>query len=994
MTRISRTFIAALVLGVSLTLPSRALAQDQDVLSRVLGKVVTSIAFQIEGTPASNPALNAMVDVKVGEPLTLAQLRSSELRLTTAGQFEEVAVDAHESPQGVDVTFDLSPRHPIDRVDIAGSDLGLDRATLDKTVRARFSFSGSLASISPATVAGFLQQSLVDEGYLTADVTPTTVKTHNPDRATLVLTVAAGPRAIITHSEVRPVRSLPISADDILTRAGARAGMPYRRRAIEAALASIRSDLQGRGYYAAIATVDRPVVSGDRQGVQLTFIVDAGPRVEVHYAGDPPPSGDIENYVPIRREGAADDDLLEDSRGRLENGLKNEGFVNARVSVTKDTSSPDLLSVTFKIDRGPRFRVAQIDLPDGLHLSRDAILADLAIAPGDVYDVARVLAGLSRVLREYQSLGYYTASAVPAYRPLATPTPAGDTQIALEPTITEGPRGTIAAIQFKRGTTQIPEAKLVSTMQTVRDGPYVLETVAGDRDRLEALYLNDGYRSASVTITPQPSQDGTRVTLEVAIDEGPQVIVGSIDVVGQAKASAESIREDLTLQVGQPFSEEKRLESQNRLAQRGVFRSVTIQEEPRLPGETRARIIVAVVESPATVLGYGAGVEVDRRTRVTPDGPVQHLLVAPRAFFQVDRKNLFGRDRTLSFFARFSFKSKPQNSDADPTVTNPSGYGFSEYRVSGTYRQRNARANRSLLLGVTSEQEIQTTYNFVHKLANAEVQKTVTNRLNVSGRYALDFTKLFDVQIPPDQRLQIDRLFPQVRLSLLSGSVLWDRRNDPIAPQLGVTMSADVEFAMRHLGSEVGYDKVFVQASAFRPLVPSRRFVLAGRVELGLAHGFPREGLDADQQDELPASQRFFAGGGTTVRGFEQDQLGYANPKFDTPPGPSNGGVLTPNGLSNGGNGLVILNLELRTVVKKIAGHDFGVVVFSDAGNVFEKASDVDMTHLRATAGLGFRYDSAFGPFRLDFGYKLHPDLIGGVRERGWEYHLSLGEAF
>jgi outer membrane protein assembly factor BamA len=993
MARLRFLACAAAMLAVFLTQPATARAQDQAVLSRVLGKVVTSVTFDIEGTPAANPALTALVDVKVGQPLTLAGLRSSEERLTTVGQFEEVAVDARESAQGVDLTFSLSPRHPIDRVEIAGDDLGLERAALDKTVHARFS---TFASVSPASVAGFLQQALIDEGYLSADVTPTTVKTHNPDRATLVLTVAAGPRAVVTHSEVRPVRNLPITADEILTRTGARAGAPYRRRAIEAALASIRSDLQGRGYYAAVATVDRPVVSADRQGVQLTFIVDSGPRVDVRYEGDAPPSGDIENYVPIRREGAADDDLLEDSRGRLENGLKNEGFVNARVSVAKDTSSADVLVVTFHISRGPRFRVARIDVPSNLHLAREILLADLGIVPGDAYNESRVLVGLNKVLREYQALGYYTVKAEPAYKPLATPSKNGETAIALEPTITEGPRGTIAAILFNRATMQIAEAKLISTMQTVRDGPYVLDTVASDRDRLEALYLNNGFRNANVDITPEQSVDGTRVTLTIAIDEGPQIIVGSIDVVGQTKASPESIKEDMTLQVGQPFSEEKRLESQSRLAQRGVFRSVSIQEEPRLPGETKARVIVSVVESPATVLGYGGGLEADRRTRRDAETGVvtDFLQLAPRAFFQVDRKNLFGRDRTLSFFTRFSFKAKPQNQDADPTVTNPSGYGFSEYRVSGTYRQRNVAANRTILFGVTSEQEVQTGYNFVHQLANAEVQKTITTQLNVSARYALDLTKLFDVQIPPDQRLEIDRLFPQVRLSLFSGSVLWDRRNDPIVTQLGVTASADVEVAVRALGSEVGYDKAFVQASAFRPLVPSRRFVLAGRAELGLAHGFPREGLSGDQQDELPASQRFFAGGGTTVRGFQQDRLGYPNPKFDDPPGPSNGGVLTPDGLSNGGNGLVVLNLELRTVVRKIKGHDFGVVVFTDAGNVFEKASDVDMTNLRASAGFGFRYDSSLGPFRLDFGYKLHPDVVGGVRERGWEYHLSLGEAF
>jgi outer membrane translocation and assembly module TamA len=40
------------------------------------------------------------------------------------------------------------------------------------------------------------------------------------------------------------------------------------------------------------------------------------------------------------------------------------------------------------------------------------------------------------------------------------------------------------------------------------------------------------------------------------------------------------------------------------------------------------------------------------------------------------------------------------------------------------------------------------------------------------------------------------------------------------------------------------------------------------------------------------------------------------------------------------------------------------------------------------------RYDSPLGPIRVDFGFKMHPEIVGGERERGWEYHLSIGEAF
>ena len=71
---------------------------------------------------------------------------------------------------------------------------------------------------------------------------------------------------------------------------------------------------------------------------------------------------------------------------------------------------------------------------------------------------------------------------------------------------------------------------------------------------------------------------------------------------------------------------------------------------------------------------------------------------------------------------------------------------------------------------------------------------------------------------------------------------------------------------------------------------------------------------------DLPASERFFAGGDTTVRGFALDQLG-------TP------ATIDKDGFPIGGNALVILNAELRIPVRG----GLGAVGFIDAGNVFAK---------------------------------------------------------
>jgi outer membrane protein assembly factor BamA len=321
--------------------------------------------------------------------------------------------------------------------------------------------------------------------------------------------------------------------------------------------------------------------------------------------------------------------------------------------------------------------------------------------------------------------------------------------------------------------------------------------------------------------------------------------------------------------------------------------------------------------------------------------------------------------------------------DGDP-------FGFIEYRATLTLRERRAfQSNSDLLVGFTAEQGVRTNFNFVRQAINAEVLRPVSPTVSVSGRYALDSTKLFDAIIPPDEQPTVDRLFPQVRLSILSTGVVRDRRDSLVAPTTGDLVSADFETALTLLGSEVDYAKAFLQYLRFTPITRSRRVVLATRAQLGIARAAAREPdeddpvpFDPDDPfDDLPASQRFYAGGSTTVRGFQLDRLGVPE-------------ILNSDGLSNGGNAVIILNAEARTQVGDLFGRPLAAVLFADGGNVFRRAADLHLGRLRGTAGFGVRWDSPLGPLRLDAGFKFTRNTIGGGRERGWELHLSIGEAF
>jgi hypothetical protein len=243
---------------------------------------------------------------------------------------------------------------------------------------------------------------------------------------------------------------------------------------------------------------------------------------------------------------------------------------------------------------------------------------------------------------------------------------------------------------------------------------------------------------------------------------------------------------------------------------------------------------------------------------------------------------LWGKNRAVNLFTRVSLRSRDITVSRDgvrleqPAVG--SGYGFNEYRVVGTFREPrvfNTSAD-GLVTGIV-DQAIRSSFNFVRREARAEAGVRVSQRLSVAGRYSYEHTRLFDQRFTDEEKPLIDRLFPQVRLSKFSGSFIRDTRGDVIDPDGGTFVLVDSEVALRAAGSEVGFTKTFLQGFTYHRVPVPRRIVLALGARVGLAHGFRRlvgrVGPDGepvrdegghpvvDVVQDLPASERFFAGG-------------------------------------------------------------------------------------------------------------------------------------
>ena len=183
--------------------------------------------------------------------------------------------------------------------------------------------------------------------------------------------------------------------------------------------------------------------------------------------------------------------------------------------------------------------------------------------------------------------------------------------------------------------------------------------------------------------------------------------------------------------------------------------------------------MVTVEEAPATTVGYGGGLEGGQRLRQEePGGAATEVFeIAPRGFVEYARRNLFGRNQSISLFARASLRTRASTSQVAEGEPEPTGYALRDYRVLGTYRKPRflGTANDLLVTGFL-EQGLRSSFNFTRRGARAELTRRFTRQLSFSGRYVIERDKLFEERLDPEDKPLIDRLFPQVRLSTVSGS--------------------------------------------------------------------------------------------------------------------------------------------------------------------------------------------------------------------------------
>ena len=723
---------------------------------------------------------------------------------------------------------------------------------------------------------------------------------------------------------------LRMPREDVLDILGIEPGDRYDFFKSRKRLDKLTGKYREAGRYEARVRLNRERKNGT---VDLHYEVSTGPVVEFAFQPAEVPDGIQKRVREAWSRGVFDLQRRDDAEDVLLEWLYDEGYLQAEVESEIAIVDDDRERAQFLVRRGVQFRDVELAFAGNagieaedlrLVLERTELLDRIRAEPRQVAETLQ---------RFYYQRGYLAAEVERPEYELEPDTATGRVVIEID----EGALFTIGELTFP-GTNAISDEEVRAAVAPAPGRAYTPEYLEEALRNIEDLYWSKGYNDVLVSFTLTRDEDEFEVDIAFEIDEKNQDVVAEIEIEGNEHVSDKLIRRRLESKPGGLLLASNNDRSRNRLYNLGAFSLVDLETEPvetaaATPGVNPLRLTARVREVSPYRLRYGAFYDTERGPGVIAD---------------LENRNILGSARVLGARTRYDREFR----EIRGYFSQPLLMGLPLRTTSATFRSR----------------ELEST--FITDRTGVSVQQEVEIGRRYILQYGYRFERTHTFDSDPDTFIPLDIKF---NLAPLTATLTYDSRDAILDATRGQFYSHGFEYAPSALGSDVQYIKYFGQYFRYMPFFtpdatpfdekpPRPKLVWASGVRTGLSNG--RGG-----QDIVP-SERFFAGGGTTVRGFKQDELGPKN-FLDQP---------------EGGEAVFIVNQELRFPIVGM----FEGVGFVDLGNVYSRWDDFDFTSLRSAGGFGLRVRTPYFLIRADYGFKL--DRKPG--ESSGAFFFSIGQAF
>ena len=860
--------------------------------------VIESVLIRADGQ-AGEQNLEELISIRKGEPYSLKKIDQSVKQIYQTGLFSDIRV-LRSGDARVELTFVLTHNLTTRSLSFLGGK-ELPQTKMRKAVEVLR--PGSFFSEDKIDLAvGELRELLKREGYFEPEIRTETMKDVNASVADVVFKIGSWKR--FTIGKIAFSGSLIVPENELGNRLRDREGAIY-------APSRFREDLQRlKDYYNTLgfqrAALDIVREDFDEAGGRVNLMINVLPREKIIFLirGARVPASLL---APIWEERIFEEWGLAEGEARILEFLRKQGYVFASAKSRIERPENEI-RVIYDISPGEKYRIDSVEF-DGLSsFPPSRIRAEVGISEKLPFFALLKGERLFEIPREIE-LFYHTHGFPDCHVDLNLKS-RGKAATAIF-FIREGVQDRITRLAVGGVSLFSPNA-VRAAMVSSEGGPFFAPNVRKDVERIEAFYLDRGVRGTKTVSEVKPIS-ASSFSVTISVNEGRRVRIGGIVIMGNKVTRKRTILREVLLKEGDDASRELILETKRRLEGLGVFSEVRVDEVP--VSEESENLVITVREGERNYASLGVGLE-------TRNEPRSFALwendIRLRGTAEFIRSNIFGTASQVSLVSQFSLIEKR------------GVISWEQPYFLGVPMQTSMNA--------WLEREDRKSFGFDRRGISLNTVKPLAGGLVLLGTISLSRTKLTYLEIAESE---VDRQLQPYSTALVSGSVIWDRRDDAFNPARGFFLSFVGEWAYPAFKIESDYVKGFLKFQYYDPVLTHLNF--STTVRLGLGRG------------RMPVPERFFAGGSNSFRGETFDELGPKDPK---------------TGMPVGGKAMFLVNLEMKFPLFPIL-RDLSGAVFYDIGQVFSKRKDFGLFNFRGALGCGLRYRTPLGPLRFDLGWTI-----------------------
>jgi outer membrane protein insertion porin family len=612
---------------------------------------------------------------------------------------------------------------------------------------------------------------------------------------------------------------------------------------------------------------------------------------------------------------------------QAEQEIKRQYLTRGRYGVTITTTVTPLdrnrVGINFTVDEGEVAKIRSINIVGNRAYAEQTLIDLMKLeTPGwlswytknDQYSRQKLQADLEAIRSHYLNNGYLDFS-IESTQVSITP---DKRDIYITINIAEGEKYTVREVKLG-GQLLVPEAELMSLVTLKPGEPFSREKLTESTRKISERLGDEGYAFANANAVPDIDKEKRTVAFAIMVDPGRRVYVRRINVVGNTRTRDEVVRREMRQLEGSFYDAQKLQLSKRRVDRLNYFSEVQVDTEP-VPGTTdQVDVTVKVKEKPTGNILFGVGFS-------SGDGVILQG--------SVNQQNIFGSGKAVGLSANTS----KVNRNIGLSYTDPY---FTVDGVSAGFDIFNRRFDaQNLGIG-----------EYVTETMGAGVRMgfpiTELDRINLGVTVEQTDIELFQGAPLRFQDFVSDNgNSPQALIT--TASWVRDRRDSAIWTTSGTVQRALVEGALPVL--DLRYYKVGYQLQWYWSPIPDLTLMLGGEVGYGAGY----DGKD------LPFYKAYYAGGATSVRGYEQNSLGPRDLN----------GVL-------GGSRKFVGTSELLFPMPGL-GQDRSVRlgVFFDVGQVWNDTDGQTLSDLKLRYSTGgvFSWNSPFGPLKLIIAQPLNDE--------------------